>query len=963
MKKNILLVACLFMQLLPATAQNDRAAAAWADSVLQSLQPRERIAQLMILRLSSYDFKTRTPLYYDSLVAEQVRRYNIGGICVFQGHPAALAEKLNRLQAMAPTPLLVCIDGEWGVGMRLIDSVQALPRQMMLGAVQDPGLIYRYASLVAAQCKRLGVQVNYAPVVDVNNNPLNPVINDRSFGEDKYRVATYGAAYMRGLQDAGVMACAKHFPGHGDVATDSHYDLPVITKTRKQLDSLELYPFRELIRQGTGSVMVAHLFIPAVDSTPHQATSLSPAAVQQLLREELGYQGLSFTDALEMQGVKKFFPDGEAAVRAIIAGNDLLCLPGEVETTLTAIENAIAAGRLTRKQIDMHCRKVLLAKYKYTGAKPAPIAAENITADLNAGIIPLKREVARQAMTVLSKEQPSFFPLSGERKGRIAAISIGISEPNNFARRMQADHLADLFYFSYRQPSDSIAPLLEVIRSRYDKVIIGIHGYNRRPEKNFGVSPAALELIRQLQSFNSCLFVFGNPYLISEACGYKNLVACYEDDAAVQDAAADWLQGKWMATGRLPVSVCSSYPAGSGLTAAAAGPDRFTPVDSLVQQAIAKGALPGCVVMALKDGRIAFHRAYGQQQYGASVPVDPGTVYDAASLTKIFATTLAVMKLYEQGKLDPDKKAGHYLPFLKGTDKAGILVKDLLLHQGGLQAFIPFHNTLTDSAGNPDAGLFRAMQTDSFPWRVGEQLYLRKDWPDTLLRRIAVSPMGTPGRYVYSDLDFILLGKMVEQLAGMPLHDYVKKNFYRPMGLNSTGFRPRTYLPVEKIAPTEREPVFRKQLIHGDVHDPTAALLGGVAGHAGLFSNAYDLAALMQLLMNGGRYNGKQYLKKSTIALFTRYHSTKSRRGLGFDKPEKDNDKRPEPYPCLSASPATFGHTGFTGTCAWADPANGLVFIFLSNRVHPDGNNKQMLQMNLRPAIHEALYRILVKEK
>ena len=957
MKKICFLFICLLIHVLQGTAQSNLKAEAWADSVLQSLTPQQRIAQLMILRLSSYDFKTRTPIYYDSLVAEKIRQYNIGGVCVFQGHPVALAEKLNQLQALAPTPLMVCIDGEWGVGMRLIDSVQSLPRQMMLGAVQDPSIIYRYGTLVAAQCKRLGIHVNYAPVVDVNNNPLNPVINDRSFGEDKYRVAAYGAAYMRGMQDAGVMACAKHFPGHGDVATDSHYDLPVILKTRSQLDSLELYPFRELIRQGVGSVMVAHLFIPAIDSTANQATSLSAAAVQNLLREELGYNGLTFTDALEMQGVKKFFPDGEAAARSIIAGNDLLCLPGEVETTLSAIEKAIQQGQLSQALIDQHCRKVLLAKYKYVTNRM--INPGNITADLNAGIVPLKQEVARKALTVLSKKRPEFFPLRSSPNTKIAYIGIGITEANAFAGRIQADHQADLYYFSYRQPADSIASLLSAIRSRYDKIIIGLHAFNRRPENNFGVSPAALELLRQLQGFNSCLLVFGNPYLISNLCGFNNLVACYEDDAVVQEAAADWLQGKWMATGRLPVSVCPSYPVGSGLIAAATGPDRFAAVDSIAAQAIAKGALPGCVVLALKDGRIAFHRAYGQQQYGQSLPVDAGTVYDAASLTKIFATTLALMKLHEQGKFSLLKKAGDYLPELKGTDKSNISIEELLLHQGGLQAFIPFYKSFPVS----DTLLYQPGKSEAYPWRVGERLYLRKDGQDSLMRRIVESPLGVRGRYVYSDLDFILLGKIVEKLAGMPLDAYMSKYFYRPMGLTTAGFRPRNYLPLARIAPTEQDTAFRKQLLQGDVHDPAAAMMGGVAGHAGLFSNAYDLGALMQLLMNGGRYNGKQYLKKSTVNLFTSYHSTISRRGLGFDKPEKDNAKRTEPYPCASASPATFGHTGFTGTCAWADPETGLVFIFLSNRVHPDGNNRLMQQMNIRPAIHETLYRILVKKK
>ncbi len=960
MKKNCLLFLLLMAHLLPVAAQSPAKAERWADSVLETLTSRQRIAQLMILRLSAYDFKNRTPLYYDSLVAEKIRQYNIGGVCVFQGHPGVLAEKLNYLQSVAPTPLLVCVDAEWGLGMRLTDSVRPLPRQMMLGAVQDRNLLYRYGARVAAQCKRLGIQVNYAPVVDVNNNPLNPVINDRSFGEDARRVADYGAAYMQGLQDNGVMACAKHFPGHGDVETDSHLDLPVIRKSREQLDSLELFPFRELIRKGVGSVMVAHLFIPAIDSTPQLATSLSSLAVQGLLRNSLGYTGLTFTDALEMQGVKKFFPAGEAAVRSLMAGNDLLCLPGDADSSIAAIEAALQEGRLSAEAINEHCRKVLMAKYQYTGGRVDPVSPVNLAADLNQGIEALRSEVARQALTVLSLQDATVFPL--QRGGaRVAYVGMGLRTANAFARRMQQDHGAALYYFPYASPADSAARLLEIL-NRYDKVIIGLHAYSRKPENQYGISGVAAALVTALSQRPHCLLGFGNPYALSPFCATRNLLVAYEDDSLTHETAADWLQGKWMATGRVPVTVCSRFPFGSGITAAAAPPDRFTEVDSIVHNAIAAGAMPGCVVLALKNGRIAFHKAYGKLRYDDPAPAGVSTVYDAASLTKVFATTLAVMKLYEQGKISLRKKAGDYLPLLKGTDKGDISIEELLLHQGGLQAFIPFYKSTLDSHGRPDSLLYARQPGDSFPWRVAENLFLRKDGPDSLMKMLLASAVGPKGRYVYSDLDFILLGKIVEKVTGSTLDAYVRQQFYRPMALGGIGFRPRTLFPLQRIAPTELDTAFRKQLLRGDVHDPAAALLNGVAGHAGLFSTAADLGALMQLLLNGGAYNGKRYLKKETVARFTGYGSAVSRRGLGFDKPEKDNDKRAEPYPCRSASAATFGHTGFTGTCAWADPASGLVFVFLSNRVHPNGSNQQLLKMNVRPRIHEALYRILLEK-
>ena len=541
-------------------------AVTWADSVLNSLNEEQRIAQLMVLRLSSYDFKTKTPIYFDSLVAEKVKQYNIGGICLFQGGPVKLAGIVNNLQGLAKTPVMVCIDAEWGVGMRLFDSVQSLPKQMMLGAVQDKKIIYLYGKLVAEQCKRLGITVNYAPVVDINNNPDNPVINDRSFGEDKYKVAAYGIEYMKGMQDAGIMACAKHFPGHGDVAVDSHLDLPVIKKSLAQLDSLELYPFKEIFKAGVGSVMIAHLYIPSIDSTPNRATSISKKNVTELMRNKLGYQGLTFTDALEMQGVQKFFPGGEASVQSIIAGNDMLCLPVDVEQTIQKIKDAITNKQLSWDDINYHCRKVLLAKYQYGGEKIAAVNTENITTDMNKGIPEMKKLVAENAITLLNRKDSTSFPLMKAESEKIAFVGIGISSENDFTKRLKADYNADVFYFDYKQNSSRIASLVAQLKS-YKKVIIGIHNYNRKPENNFGISAAAIDLAKQLQEqTNSYTFVFGNPYVIKNFCNASNLIACYEDDPIIQNTAADFLQGKFAAKGKLPVTVCEQYKFGSGIT-------------------------------------------------------------------------------------------------------------------------------------------------------------------------------------------------------------------------------------------------------------------------------------------------------------------------------------------------------------------------------------------------------------
>ena len=973
--KKFLIATLLFISAKSFSQNNP--AQIWADSVYKTLSEEERIAQLMVVRLSTYNAATKVVTFYDKQVADLIKQYNVGGICVFQGSPVKQAEIINAMQAQAKTPLLMCIDAEWGVGMRMIDSVLPLPRQMMLGAMQDAHIVYEYGKIVAEQCKRVGLQVNYAPVVDVNNNPDNPVINDRSFGEDKYKVALFGIQYMKGMQDNGVMACAKHFPGHGDVAVDSHYDLPVINKTMAQLDSLELYPFREIFNAGIGSAMVAHLSIPAIDNTANKPTSISKNNVTDLLRNQLAFQGLTFTDALEMQGVKKYYPDGEASVESLVAGNDMLCLPGDVPLAIAKIKAAIKSNKLNWADIEIHCKKVLLAKYQYGLTTLQPINTDNLTKDLNSKVPAMRKLVAENALTVLQKTNDIFFPLAAPAKPvakDVVYVSIGNSSDNAFAKRMRTDYKADVFYFNYNQDAARILSTVALIKKRYKKVIIGVHNYSRVPANNFGISKSAIDLVTQLQQQTTAVtFVFGNPYAIKNWCDAKNIIACYEDDAVVQNTAIDLLQGKIIAKGKLPVTVCDEYKFGSGIVSngfflprtnpdeAGLDPVKLNTIDSIVADAIEKKATPGGVVLVIKNGKIAYHKAYGNYVYDKPEPVQLESIYDMASVTKICATTISVMKLYDEGKIDLKKKLVDYLPWVKGSNKEDLLVENILLHQAGLVAYIPFYREVIDSAGHPLAKYFSAKQNDSFKIRVAENLFMRNDWRDTLYQRILQSNLGETGKYIYSDNDFIFLGKIVEAVSGMPLNEYVQKEFYTPLGLTTAGFKPRDRFTLNRIIPTEQEKTFRLQLLRGDVHDPGAAMFGGVAGHAGLFSNAYDLGVIMQMLLNGGNFNGKNYLHKETVSLFTSYQSKISRRGYGFDKPEKDNATRPEPYPALSASPQTFGHTGYTGTCVWADPAKQLIFIFLSNRVNPEGGdvNRKLLNMNVRPKIHEAIYKAI----
>jgi beta-N-acetylhexosaminidase len=955
-KYSLFLSAVLLISTLSFAQAPSKAAKHWVDSVFKKLNRDEKIAQLMLIRAHS-----NLGPEHVAQVTDLIRKYNVGGLVFFQGGPIREANLTNLYQSIAKTPLLVTIDGEWGLGMRL-DSVIKFPYQLTLGALPDERTVYQMGQAIGRQMKRIGVHVNYAPVVDINNNPNNPVIGYRSFGEDKYKVANFGVAYMKGMQDVGIMACAKHFPGHGDVDVDSHYDLPLISKSREQLDSLELYPFRAMFKAGVGSVMIAHLAIPAIDTTMHRPTSISKNNVTGLLREDLGYEGLTFTDALEMKGLAKYYPAGEAAVQAIEAGNDMLCLPEDVPAAIDAIKTAVKKKRIKKKTIDAHVKKILYAKYELGLNHTQFVDTTNLLADINAGTDSIRTLVARNTLTVLRNDA---FALPVAERSKVAYVALGSNTVNTFGRRMARDLNADVFTLSYKDDSlkaDGLARQLAA--GGYAKVIVGVHDYSLRPANNYNISNAALSLWSSLQSLKPVTILFGNVYAARNFCNAQTLVAAYQDDSITHDAAADFLLGRIAAHGKLPVTVCE-IPYGTGLTVNRFAPVGFSPnwlvIDSIVNDGLEKKAYPGAVVIAVKDGEIRYHRAFGRNEFDpASLPVTLESLYDLASVTKISATTVSVMKLYDEGKIELDKTLGDYLPVTRGTDKAPLKIRDVLLHQAGLNPYISFYSETVDKETKKPSPRYYGTRMDSiFTIPVARDVWLRRDWNDSMMQRIVNSKLTEHGKYVYSDNDFILLGKIVEALSGQTLDQYAYQNFYRPLGMATTGFKPWQRFGMERVVPTERDTYFRQQLLQGYVHDEGAAMFGGVSGHAGLFSNAYDLSLLYQMLLNGGTFNGQRYLNAETVKLFTSYNSEISRRGLGFDKPEKDNAKRKEPYPSRLASPATFGHTGFTGTCVWVDPQEGLVYIFLSNRVYNTRTNNLLGSMGIRGKVQDAIYEAL----
>ena len=942
MKKALLfLILCCSIHLqINAQVVPDKAEAKWVKKHFKALSLSEKIAQLMIIRAhSAWDEKQI------DTIAQIIKKYNVGGLCFFQGGPIREAMQTNNYQSIAKTPLLITMDAEWGVGMRL-DSVDMFPRQLLMGAISNDTLIYQMGAAIAAQCKRLGIQVNYAPVVDINNNPSNPVINDRSFGQNKERVIQHSLAYMRGLQDNGVMATAKHFPGHGDVNVDSHLDIPIIKKSRAQLDSLELAPFKALINAGVGSVMVAHLSVPAIDSTPKFATSLSPKAVNDLLKTELGFKGLTVTDALEMKAISNYFPNSEANVQSILAGNDMLCLPGNIPETIKKIKGAIKEGRISKKDINERVIKILTAKYKYGLANNLWIDTANIVSDLNSQIAGIKSQMAVQSLTYCNAQSTTIL----DKKIPTAYIALNCDKPTLLTSSLDTSYGVKVFYVGAKD-SVALSHLTDSLK-QYQQVIVGLHNYNRRPANHFQINKSFIHFLNEAHPANWTHIILGNPYAVSEFNAIHNVLFAYEDNEFSQKAVLSWLEGKVKANGKLPVTVSDNLPYGTGNTKI----QKLASIDTLVLNAIEKKAIPGCQVLVAKNNEIVFNKSYGTTAGEGSTPVTLNTYYDLASVTKVTATTVSIMKLVDEGKVDINKTIGDYLPWVKGNAKAKITLKDLLLHQAGLFPYIKFYESLLQKNGTFKPGLVSNKIDETHHQFISPNKYLIDTWIDTIQQQILKSPVTQAGKYVYSDNDFIFLGKIIEKVTGMSLQAYTQQTFYKPLGMSSTDYLPLQKTSVDNIAATEWDNYFRKELIRGSVHDEGASTMGGIAGHAGLFSNATDLATLYLMLMNKGSWNGQEYIKSSTVDNFTAYQN-ESRRGLGFDKPEKNNKTSKEPYPSLSASPSTFGHTGFTGTCVWADPEKGILFIFLSNRVFPTRDNKAFSSLSLRSNIQEAIYK------
>ncbi|UYZ63437.1 glycoside hydrolase family 3 N-terminal domain-containing protein [Hymenobacter weizhouensis] len=955
----------------------------WVDSVMTTLTPDQRVAQLFMV--AAYSNRTRVD---EDSVSALIQQYGIGGLIFFQGGPVRQSKLLNRYQSQAKVPLLVAMDAEWGVGMRL-DSVVRFPFQMSLGGIRQNQLIYDMGTEVAAQFKRLGMHVNFAPVIDVNNNAQNPVIGFRSWGENRENVTEKSYLYMKGMQDAGVLAVAKHFPGHGDTDVDSHLALPLLRIDRKRLDTLELFPFKSLIQRGIGGMMVAHLNIPALDTTGVPST-LSKPIIQGLLQQKLGFEGIIFTDAMNMKGVISKYPPGEADLRALLAGNDILEFSKNIPLALQMVREAINRGEITQEEIDRRCRKVLALKQWAGLDRYRPIDLRNITQDLNTPHAQyLSRQLSELSVTVL-RNQRQLLPLQRLDTLRLATLTIGTKDTTDF-QRLVADYAPARHFWLPASPSlDELARMRETLKP-YNLVLIGVNNLGRAPATNFGVSPEANVLLRELGGKGQKLVVtvFGSAYAVARLRDLDRadaVVLAYQESKNAQEVAAEVLFGGLAASGKLPVTVSDRYSYGAGLTTQGGLRLRYSfpeavgmnnnlesRIDSLMEAAIAARAFPGGEVLIARRGTVVLRKSYGTHSYPAAGKparrVRDTDLYDLASVTKVSAALPALMRLQDQGKFNPDMTMGQLLPELQGTNKQDLKLRDVLTHQARLKAWIPFWRDYTKPRGllnallgkSPEAQdvpvnqpaklnrrYFRADSSARFPYQAATNLWARKDFPELIFQAIAESPLNEKPGYVYSDLSFILYPRFVEAATGKGLDQFVIDELYRPLGAATLGFNPTRRFPLSRIAPTEYDSLFRHGQLHGTVHDEGAALLGGLSGHAGLFGSANDLAKLVQLYAWNGRYGGQQLLKPETLQEYTRCQfCPDNRRALGFDRPAQN----PSVNSAKSVSQLSYGHTGYTGTYFWVDPKEELFCIVLTNRVNPTRRNNKISDLSVRSRV------------
>ena len=940
----------------PLRATDAIAQQQWVDSVYSRLSLPEKIGQLFMPMV----FSERDQSHFEG-IEKLVEKGLVGGVLYSLGTPEKQIRWTNAFQAKAKVPLLVAMDAEWGVGMRL-QTVQDFPWNMTLGAHQSTDITKQIGYRMGLQSKRLGVHLNFAPVADINSNPKNPIIGNRSFGENPNKVADFSVALHQGYAQSGGLTSAKHFPGHGNTYQDSHKTLPTVPIDREQLENNELVPFKRLIEAGVSSIMVAHLNLPKIEEDGLPST-LSYGIVTQLLQEQLGFNGLVVTDALDMKGVSKYKGGSNIDLLAFLAGNDLLLLSEDIPAGVESIAKAYRSGRISENRLARSVKKILKAKYLAGLHQYAPSDEENATTDLNndtdASWI---TRAYGAALTLL--ENDGILPLSKEQA--VGHLPLGDDSAKAFSEQLQNFLSVDPL------STDSLQKWSESNPNR--PIVVSFHRPNEDPWEPYTFSKEQLKRLRKLQKKHPIILLpFVKPYALANL-NFKPaaLLWAYQNAPEAQVLAAQALLGLLKVDGRLPVSA-GKYKAGAGLDlnkqlfweqlpAETKGfsLQKLQKIDSIVQEALAQKMTPGMQVLVAKSGDLVWHKAYGYHTYKKKRAVDVKDIYDLASLTKILATLPLLMQAVDREEVDLDDSLGNLLPDFKKSNKADISLREMLSHYARLTPWIPFYKKTLDENGTPLRKWYRKKPSKRFSIPIASEMYLKHKFHDFIRDSIRESPLLKTLSYTYSDLPFYLLQFYFEDTASKSLACLVEEQWIRPLGLKRTGFLPLNWMAKDSIVPSEKDTYFRQMVLQGRVHDMGAALLNGVGGHAGLYSNALEVAKIMQLYLNKGKYtHGRMFSAKTFDEFNSRSFAPAGvRRGIGFDKPQF-SDEGPA---ATAASAQSFGHLGFTGTYAWADPKHQLIVVVLSNRTYPTMDNNNFSKYNIRTRIHQAVYDALIPD-
>ncbi|NLN24261.1 MAG: serine hydrolase [Bacteroidetes bacterium] len=934
----------------------------WVDSIYSQLSVEEKFGQLFMVDLFSSDPQAKI-----DKIKTLITDYHLGGIIFSKGGPVRQAKLTNEFQELAKIPILIGMDAEWGLAMRL-DSTYAYPWNMTLGAITDNKIVEEVGKRIGEHSKRMGVHFNFAPVVDINVNPKNPIIGNRSFGEDKYNVTEKALAFMKGMQSVGVLGSAKHFPGHGDTDKDSHKTLPTIDFSKKRLDTLELYPYQPLIDNGIGSIMVAHLNVPAYQSDGVPST-LSKNIVTNLLKNEMGFEGLIITDALNMKGVSNFKNPGEVEMAAFMAGNDIFLIPEDMPKAMEYLIAAYDKNEITEERLEYSVKKVLNAKYKVGLNNYKPINTTFLTEELNTvNDDALHEKVMDHAVTVI-KNKREIVPIKELENKKIAYVQMGDDSGDVFFNEL--NKYAKITKVS----ASSLNEYIEKLKA-FNCVIIGFHKPNRNPWENYQFTETELVWLYEIARTNTVILnVFARPYALLDlktTANFESIVLAYQNSEISQKVTAQLIFGAREAKGVLPVSLGEDFPVKTSLATErlyrlqygspeSVGMNSYilNRIDSLVNEGLNEKMFPGAQVLVARKGKVIYQKNFGYHDYSNTNKVEDTTMYDLASLTKILATMPIMLDLSTRNKISLDSKLSELLPEYKGTNKAHITVKDMLSHYARLRPWIPFfRETLIDKKKGASPTYYSTVPTRNFNIQVAENLYMRSDYTDTIYKIIKESTLLPRLEYKYSDLPYYLLKPYFEKVYKMPMETIVQEKFYKPMGANYTTYLPLTKFDKNNIPPTEQDEIFRGQRVQGYVHDQGAAMLGGVSGHAGLFSNANDVAKLMQLFLWKGFYGGERYFNPEVFEAYNTcyYCSKKIRRGVGFDKPQLGNVGPT----CGCVSMTSFGHGGFTGTFTWADPDFEIIYVFLTNRTFPDAENRKLIQSDTRSKIQEIIYEAII---